>query len=122
MGGYAGVDRQRSTLRRSRTEVRRVAARDRLATAGAAKEDREPVADELAATVGKERRQTDQARTVPHQVRVTEVFVEWTEKTGLSIFGFSGQGHNPALRGHRRLPEERMQPAGPKNGGLVYTE
>ena len=32
------------------------------------------------------------------------------------------QGDNPALRDRRRLPEERMQLAGSKDGNSVYTE
>ena len=47
------------------------------------------------------------------------MFVECTEKTGVSGFGLSGQGDNPALRGRRRLPKEKMQLAGSKEGGLV---
>jgi hypothetical protein len=50
------------------------------------------------------------------------MFVEWTEKAGFPGFGFCGQGDNPALRWRRRLPAGKMQLAGPKDGGLVYTE
>jgi hypothetical protein len=32
------------------------------------------------------------------------------------------QGDNRALQGRRRLPEEKMQLAGLKDGGWVYTE
>jgi hypothetical protein len=55
-------------------------------------------------------------------VRVGEVFVECAEKAGFPGFGFFGQGDNPALRGRRGLPEEKMQLARPKDGGLVYTQ
>jgi len=48
--------------------------------------------------------------------------VEYTENTGFPGFGLCGQGDNPALRDRRRLPEERMQPAGSKDSGSVYTE
>jgi len=40
------------------------------------------------------------------------VFVECAEMAGFRGFGFSRQSDNPALRGRRRLPEERMQLAG----------
>jgi hypothetical protein len=55
-------------------------------------------------------------------VRAGEVFVECTEEAGFPGFGFSGQGDNPALQGRKRLPAEEMQLAGPKDGGLAYTE
>jgi len=57
-----------------------------------------------------------------HDMGVGGVFVECVEKTGLLGFGLSGQGGSPALRGRRRLPEGKMQLAGPRDGGLVYTE
>lgn len=50
------------------------------------------------------------------------MFVECTEKAEVSGFGPSGQGDNPTLRGRRRLPEEEMQLAGSKDGGLLCTE
>jgi hypothetical protein len=55
-------------------------------------------------------------------VRAVEVFVEWSENTGFPGFGLCGQGDNPALRDLRRLPEEKMQLAGSKDGDSVYTE
>jgi hypothetical protein len=54
--------------------------------------------------------------------RVEEVFVKRIEKTGFPGFGFSRQGDKLALGDRRRLPEERMQLAGSKDGGSVYTE
>ena len=48
--------------------------------------------------------------------------MECSENTGFPGFGLRGQGDNPALRDRRRLPEERMQLAGSKDGGSVYTE
>ena len=54
--------------------------------------------------------------------RVEEVFVKRIEKTGFPGFGFSRQGDKLALGDRRRLPEERMQVAGSKDGGSVYTE
>jgi phage-related baseplate assembly protein len=50
------------------------------------------------------------------------VFVECTENTGVPGLGLCGQEDNPALRDRRRLAEERMQRAGSKDGGSVYTE
>jgi len=50
------------------------------------------------------------------------VFVECAGKTGFPGFGFFRQGDNCALRGRRRLPEDKMQLAGSKDGGWVYTE
>jgi len=55
------------------------------------------------------------------------MFVECIEKTQFPGFGISPQGATRALRGRRRLPEEEMQLAemqlaGPKEGGLVYTD
>jgi hypothetical protein len=55
-------------------------------------------------------------------MRAGEVFVKCTEKTGFPGFGFSWQGDNPDLRDRRRLPEERMQLAGPEDRGCGYTE
>ena len=63
-------------------------------------------------------------------VRAGEVFVECIENTGFHGFGLCGQCDNPALAtshrhvhwDRRRLPEERMQLAGSKDGGSVYTE
>jgi hypothetical protein len=48
--------------------------------------------------------------------------VECTEKTGFPDFGFFWQGDNPDLRNRGRLPEERMQLAGPEDRGWGYTE
>jgi hypothetical protein len=50
------------------------------------------------------------------------VFVKCAKETGFPDLGFSGQGDKPALLGRRQRREERIQPAGPKDGSLVYTE
>jgi hypothetical protein len=55
-------------------------------------------------------------------LRKGKVFVEYTENTGFPGFGLCGQGDNPALRGRRRLLEERMQLAGSKDSGSVYSD
>jgi hypothetical protein len=68
------------------------------------------------------RRRWAQRNQGDQDVRVGEVFVECTEKTGAFGFGSSGQGDNPALRGRRWLPEEKTQLAGPRDGGSVYAE
>jgi hypothetical protein len=64
----------------------------------------------------------DAAKSGGQEVRVGEVFVECAEKIGFPGFGFFRQGNNYALRGRRRLPEEKMQLAGSKDGGLAYTK
>jgi hypothetical protein len=64
----------------------------------------------------------DAAKSGGQEVRVGEVFVECAEKTGFPGFGFSLQGNNYALRGRRRLPEEKMQLTGSKDGGWEYTD
>jgi hypothetical protein len=55
-------------------------------------------------------------------VRAGEVFVEDFERTGVRDFGFCAQRDSPAWQGRKRLPEERMQLAGSRYGGSVYTE
>jgi hypothetical protein len=55
------------------------------------------------------------------EVRVGEVFMECAEKEGSPGFGFLRQGANCALWGRKRLPEEKPEVAGPKDGGWVYT-
>jgi hypothetical protein len=55
-------------------------------------------------------------------VRAEEVLVEGSEKTGVRDFEFCAQGGQPGLAGSKTAPEERMQFAGPKDGGLAYTE
>jgi hypothetical protein len=44
-----------------------------------------------------------------------------TEKKQLPGFGFFRRGDNPA-RGRRRLPEEKLELARPRDDGLVYTQ
>jgi hypothetical protein len=56
----------------------------------------------------------DAAKSGGQEVGVGEVFVECAEKTGFPGFGFFLQGNNYALRGRRRLPEEKMQPNSPR--------
>jgi hypothetical protein len=50
------------------------------------------------------------------------VFVEGTEKRRVPDFGFSVPVDNPALQGRKRLPQEKLRLARPKDGGLAYTE
>jgi hypothetical protein len=45
-----------------------------------------------------------------------------TEKKQLPGFGFFRRGDNPALRGRRRLPEEKLGLARPRDDALVYTQ
>jgi hypothetical protein len=45
-----------------------------------------------------------------------------TEKKQLPGFGFFRRGGNPALRGRRRLPEEKLGLARPRDDALVYTQ
>jgi len=45
-----------------------------------------------------------------------------TEEKQLPGFGFFRRGDNPALRGRRRLPEEKLGLARPRDDGLVYTQ
>jgi hypothetical protein len=47
------------------------------------------------------------AKSGGQEVRVGEVFVECAEKMGFPGFGFFRQGNNYALRGRKRLPEEK---------------
>jgi hypothetical protein len=56
------------------------------------------------------------------KVRAGEAFVEGAGKTGFPGFGSFRQGEDCALRGRRRLPENKMQLAGSKDGGWVYNE
>src|ERR1039457_3058091 len=62
------------------------------------------------------------AKSGGQEVRVGEVFMECAEKVGFPGFGFFRQGNNYALRGRRRLPEEKMQLTGSKDGGWEYTD
>jgi hypothetical protein len=48
--------------------------------------------------------------------------MKFTEKKQLSGIGFFRRGDNPALRGRRRLPEEKLGLARPRDDGLVYTQ
>ena len=64
----------------------------------------------------------DAAKSGGQEVRVGEVFVECAEKIGFPGFGFFRQGNNYALRGRRRLPEEKMQLTGSKDGGCEYND
>jgi hypothetical protein len=49
------------------------------------------------------------AKSGDQDVEVSDVFVEFTEKTHFPVFGFSG-GWNLALgRGKRRLPEKKLR-------------
>jgi hypothetical protein len=48
---------------------------------------------------------------------VGEVFVECPEKAGFPGFGLFHQGDNCALRGRRRLPEEKFNSPDHKDGG-----
>jgi hypothetical protein len=64
----------------------------------------------------------DAAKSGGQEVRVGEVFVECAEKTGFPGFGFFLQGNNYALRGRRRLPEEKLVLARPRDDALVYTQ
>ena len=50
------------------------------------------------------------------------MLAEYAGKAGFPVFGFSGQGDNPALRGESSPPEENMQLGGAEDGGLIYTE
>jgi hypothetical protein len=62
------------------------------------------------------------AKSGGQEVRVGEVFVECAEKEGFPGFGFFRQGDNCTLRGRRRLPEEKTQLAGSKEGGWGHTD
>jgi hypothetical protein len=44
------------------------------------------------------------------------------ETTGVGDFGFCAQGDSPVWQGRKGFPEEGTQFAGPKDGGLAYTE
>jgi hypothetical protein len=50
------------------------------------------------------------------------VFVERAGKREFPGFGFFRQGDYRTLRERKRLPEEKMQLAGSKEGGWVYTK
>jgi hypothetical protein len=51
-----------------------------------------------------------------------EVFMKITEKKQLPGFGLFRRGDHPALRGRRRLPEEKPGLARPRDDCLVYTQ
>jgi hypothetical protein len=57
----------------------------------------------------------DAAKSGDQEVRVGEVFVECAEKIGFPGFGFFRQSNNYALRGRKRLPEEKMQLTGSRD-------
>jgi hypothetical protein len=71
------------------------------------------------------------AKSGGQDVRVGEVFMECAEKKEFPGFGFFRQGANCALRGRKRLPNEKLQAQklqaqrNEKNrsdgGGRVYT-
>jgi hypothetical protein len=68
------------------------------------------------------RRAMTPANSSDQEVRVDEVFMECAEKEGFPGFGFFRKGANCALWGQKRLPEEKLQVAKPKDDGLPYTD
>jgi hypothetical protein len=61
------------------------------------------------------------AKSAAQDVETGDVFVEYSEKTGVRGFGFYGQRGSPVLQGRKRLRDEECG-SGAKAGALAYTE
>ena len=63
-----------------------------------------------------------QRNRADQDVRDGGAFAEGTEKTGVRDLEFCAQGDGPVLQGLKTVLGWRIQFAGPKDGGLAYTE